>query len=155
MKIYLNIIIASTLLYAKSSSAQEKINLDTIYVRAFDEAIRSKFHSTYKNQYRVGFSFRLDWSLHNIKRDAIFFIYHSPKKEGINEWAIVRDNEKKFLLTKNYFNLKQFAEQLNNGDFFQLIFLKKVQIIMLYGSRCSNEVELYPVELGTDISSEG
>ena len=59
------------------------------------------------------------------------------------------------MLYKNYFTLEQFTKALNRKDFLLPIFNKKVQVIMLYGEKCSPKVEVYPVTIGTDLSSEG
>lgn len=147
---------ATTLaLLSFNSKAQTKKQIDTIYLRAFEEDINTKFYSAYQNQYNINFFFKVKWVLHNAKRDVISFSYHSPKKEGINEWYIFTKDEREFLPYKNYYTLEQFTIRLKNPEFFQLIFLNKVQIVMLYGAKCSTKVELYPVKLSTDISSEG
>lgn len=93
------------------------------------------------------------WELHGYKREDVSFYYQSPKKNGINEWSIFIKDEKEFLIYKNYFTLEQFTKKLKEQDFFLPIFHDKVQLILLYGSKCSSKVELYPVKIGTNIAS--
>ena len=95
------------------------------------------------------------WELHGYKREEVFFYYQSQKKNGTNEWTIFIKDEKEFLIYKNYFTLEQFTKKLKEQDFFLPIFHDKVQLILLYGSKCSSKVELYPVKIGTNIASEG
>jgi hypothetical protein len=152
MKKYLFTFLA-LLLFIKLN-AQEK-TLDTIYIRTNIEDVSAKFHSTFENQYKINFFFKIDWQLHGYKRDRIFFSYLSPKKIGTNEWSIFIKDEKEFLIHKNYFTLEHFCRKLKEQNFFLAIFNGKVQIIVLYGAKCSSKVEIYPVKLGTDISNEG
>ncbi|WP_113651685.1 hypothetical protein [Pedobacter namyangjuensis] len=149
-----NLLIVLALLLLSKLNAQEQ-KADTIYIRTNIENVGSKFHSTFENQYNINFFFNVNWELHGFKRDAISFIYQSPKKSGTNEWSIFIKDDKEFLLYRNYYTLEQFTMRLKNPEFFQLIFLNKVQIIMLYGAKCSTKVELYPVKVSTDLSSEG
>lgn len=152
MKKYLFTFFASLLF--TTLSAQEK-NLDTIYIRTNVEDISSKFLSNFDNQHRVSFFFKIAWRLHGSNRDNIYFYYLSPKKSGINEWSTFIKEEKDFINSINYYTLEQFTKKLEDQNFFVKIFNGNVQIIMLYGSKCSNKLEMYPVKLGTDISNEG
>lgn len=142
------------LLLFNGLNAQEK-KIDTIYIRTNIEDISSRFHSTYENQYKINFFFNVNWELHGFKRNEISFYYQSPKKSGTNEWSIFIRDEKEFLLYKNYFSLEQFTNKLKEQNFFLPIFHDKVQLIILYGAKCSNKVELYPVKISTNIASEG
>ncbi len=152
MKKYLFTFLA--LLLLAKLNAQEK-KTDTIYIRTNIEDIRSKFHSTFENQYNINFFFKVKWQLHDIKRDAISFFYQSPKKGGTNEWSIPIKDDREFLIYRNYFTLGQFTKKLKDQDFFLPIFHEKVQLILLYGAKCSEKVELYPVKISTYIASEG
>lgn len=143
-----------SLLLFNGLHAQEN-KVDTIYIRANVEDISSKFHSTFENQYSINFFFKVNWELHVFKRDVISFFYQSPKKGGTNEWSIFIKDEKEFLLYRNYFTLEQFTKKLKEQSFFLPIFHDKVQLILLYGAKCSNKVEMYPVKISTNIASEG
>lgn len=152
MKKYLFTLLAS-LLFIKLNAQEKKI--DTIYIRTNVEDVSSKFHSTYQNQYMLGFSFNVLWELHDFKRSTIYFTYLSPKKDGINGWSIFIKDDKEFLTYKNYYTIEQFTKKLKEQDFFLPIFHDKVQLILLYGAKCSSKVELYPVIISTNIASEG
>ncbi len=143
-----------SLLLFNGLNAQEK-KLDTIYIKTSIEDLSNKFHSTFENQYKINFFFNVSWELHGYKREEVFFYYQSQKKNGTNEWTIFIKDEKEFLIYKNYFTLEQFTKKLKEQDFFLPIFHDKVQLILLYGSKCSSKVELYPVKIGTNIASEG
>lgn len=129
--------------------------VDTIYVRAYQENLSTRFFNNHQNQLTINFIFNVEWELHGFKRSDFFFSYRSPKKEDLNVWSILIKEEKSFMLYKNYFTLEQFTKALNRKDFLLPIFNKKVQVIMLYGEKCSSKVEVYPVTIGTDLSSEG
>ncbi|RZL68144.1 MAG: hypothetical protein EOO93_04115 [Pedobacter sp.] len=152
MKKYLFTVLA--LLLLSKLNAQEK-KVDTIYIRTNIEDVSSKFHSTFENQYNINFFFKVKWKLHSFERDAISFFYRSPKKSGINEWSVFIKDDKEFLLYRNYFTLEQFTKKLKEQNFFLPIFHGKVQLILLYGAKCSEKVELYPVKISTNIASEG
>jgi|GEM_PF-2335690 len=154
MKNYLFITFALILFTCFELYAQNE-KLDTIYIRTNIEDISSKFLSNFENQNRVSFFFKIEWQLHGRKRDDIYFYYLSPKKSGINEWSTFIKDEKDFINSRKYYTLNQFTKKLENQVFFTFIFNGKAQIIILYGSKCSNKVEIYPVKLGTDISNEG
>lgn len=152
MKKYLFTFLA--LLLFNGLNAQEK-KIDTIYIKTNVEDISSKFHSTYENQYSINFFFKIKWELHGFKRDEISFFYQSPKKSGNNEWSISIREDKKFLIYRNYFTLEQFTKKLKEQDFILPISRGEVQLIILYGTKCSNKVELYPVKISTNLASEG
>jgi hypothetical protein len=136
-----------------NSKAQER--RDTIYIRTYEEDLSAKFHAADQNRYSVNFFFHTKWVLHKIERNTIFFSYQSPKSEGRNEWSSEMSDVKAYLPLKNLFTLQDFTKKLQEPDFMKLIFQHKVQIIMLYGAKCAGKVEIYPVKLGSDISSEG
>jgi len=154
MKIYIYIVFALNLALLNELRAQE-VKKDTIYIRTNVEDISSRFHSTFENQYKINFFFNVHWELHGFKRNDISFYYESPKKNGINAWSIFIKDNSLFLLYRNYFTLEQFTKRLKEKDFFLPIFYGKVQLIMLYGSKCSEKVEVFPVKIGTNLSSEG
>lgn len=135
-------------------NAQEK-KIDTIYIRTNVEDINSKFHSTFDNQYKINFFFNVKWELHSFKRDAISFLYQSPKKNGTNEWSIFIKDEKEFLIYRHYYTLEQFTKKLKDPNFFFPIFHEKMQLILLHGAKCASKVELYPVKISTNIANEG
>lgn len=68
----------SLLLFNGLNAQEEKT--DTIYIRTNVEDLSAKFHSTYQNQYKIGFFFNVLWELHGYKREDVFFYYQSPKK---------------------------------------------------------------------------
>ncbi|RZK53509.1 MAG: hypothetical protein EOO91_17515 [Pedobacter sp.] len=154
MKKRIFLIFALVLYFNIELQAQEKKN-DTIYIKTNVEDISSKFHSTFENQYKINFFFNVKWQLFGSKRNEISFYYQSPKKNGTNEWSIFIKDTKEFLLYKNYFTLDQFTSALKNNSFLMPIANGTVQIIMLYGSKCSSKVEIYPVKVSTNLSSEG
>ena len=151
MKIYIYIFL--TFCLVDKLQAQNKT--DTVYVRVYREDLSARFFTNHQNQLSIGFHFKVEWELHNFKRNDIFFYYRSPKKDGINGWSIFIKDIKDYLLFRNVFTLEEFTEALNNNEFLLPIANGKVQIIMLYGEKCSTKFEAYPVKVGTDLSSEG
>ncbi len=139
--------------FLSAANAQEQTIIDTIYIRTNVEDLSAKFHSTYQNQYKIGFFSKCYGNFMAIKEKMCLSIINHQKKNGINEWSIFIKDEKEFLIYKNYFTLEQFTKKLKEQDFFLPIFHDKVQLILLYGSKCSSKVELYPVKIGTNIAS--
>lgn len=155
MKTYILAIFALSISVCQSASAQVTKLVDTIFVRTYNDQVSSKFYSNYQNQLRVNFFFNVKWDLYKHNRSSLVFGYQSPKKQGINEWSIKSGEDKNYSFRSNYFTLEQFALKLKQDDFRLPIFYDKVQIIMLYGEKCSTKFDIYPVKLGTDLSSEG
>ena len=56
---------------------------------------------------------------------------------------------------KNLYKLKQFTKELEKQSFRLPIANGKVQLVMLYGAASLNKIEVYPVKISTDLSSEG
>jgi hypothetical protein len=133
--------------------AQEK-TIDTIYIRVYREDLDTRFFNNQNNQLSIDFHFKIDWELHNLKKEKIFFSYQSPKKEGINGWSIFIKDVRDYLLYKNFFTLQQFTKALKSNDFSIPIQNGKVQIMMLYGEKCSTKFEVYPVKVGTNLSRD-
>lgn len=97
-------------------SAQEKKQI-LFYIRTYIEDVRSKFHSTFENQYRINF-FKDKWDLHGFKRDVISFFYQSPKKGRTNEWSIPIKDDREYLIYRNYFTLEQFYKETKRAGVF-------------------------------------
>ncbi len=138
-----------------SLAAQTKKSLDTIYVKCDQDDLSGKFYnvSQFKNQLRIHFFFTVKWVLHGTELDSFSFAYTGPKKEGLNSWAIPLIDSQ-FLKDKEVYTLADFTMKLK-GNFLLDILYERKEIIMLYGARSSQKFEVYPVKVGTDLSSEG
>jgi hypothetical protein len=142
-----------------SSKGQTKSSQDTIYVICQQENLNTKYHfiSSQKDSFNTLFSFKVDWQIHGYKRDTFVFSFNSLSehyKPGRDFFVKIIDTNaiKHF---KNLYTLEQFTKALNEEKFLLPIFYGKVQIIMLYGAKCLNKVEVYPVKVVSDLSSEG
>jgi len=140
-----------------NSFAIEKKNTDTIYVLCYQENLINKFYNTNqdKNQLRISYFFDVKWKLHGYDQSVFFFSYEGPSKQTRNEWSVPLVNSDNFKLYKNLYTLEQFTKALNSANFFRPIADRKVQIMMLYGEKCSTKFEMFPVKVGTDLSREG
>ena len=141
--------------YTSGLFAQSSKKLDTIYVICYQENLINKFYSVSSstNKLTLGFFFKVDWELHGYKKDMFFVHYTSPDNKMT--WVHNPIESHKFNLYKNVYNLEQFTKALNNNEFLIPIANGKVQIIMLYGEKCSIKFEMFPVKVGTDLYSEG
>ncbi len=142
-----------------SSKAQTKSSLDTIYVICQQEKLHSKYHfmSPQKDSFYTVFSFKIHWQIHGYKKETIGFEFHSKPehyKPSSNFFVKFIDTN---VITrfKNLYTLEQFTKALNKQDFLVSVWNKKIKIIMLYGAACLDKVEVYPVEVATDLSNEG
>jgi len=141
------------------AKAQKSNKLDTIYVVCQQENLNTKYHfiSSQKDSFYTIFSFKVHWKLYGYEKDTFQFEFNSKPehyKPASNFFVKMIDTSaiKHF---KNLYTLEQFTKALNEEKFLVPIFNGKVQIIMLYGASCLSKVEVYPVEVATDLSSEG
>ena len=141
------------------AKAEVQNKLDTIYVICQQEKQISKYHfiSSQKDSFNTLFSFKVDWQIHGFKKETIEFSFNSLAehyKPGRDFFVKMVDTNtiKRF---KRIYTLEQFTKALNEEKFLLPIFYEKVQIIMLYGAACLDKVEVYPVKVATDLSSEG
>lgn len=139
--------------------AQKSNKLDTIYVICQQENLNTKYHfiSSQKDSFNTLFSFKVDWQIHGHKRDSFVFSFNSLSehhKPGRDFFVKIIDTSaiKQY---KSLYTLEQFTKALNEEKFLIPILYGKVQILMLYGASCLNRVEVYPVKVATDLSSEG
>ena len=88
--------------------------VDTIYVRAYQENLSTRFFNNHQNQLTINFIFNVEWELHGFKRSDFFFSYRSPKKEDLNVWSILIKEEKSFMLYKNISESCNFIIFINN-----------------------------------------
>jgi len=148
--------IFTVILIACSSNlfAQSLKKIDTIYVLCHQENLINKFYTidSTTNNLSIGFFFKVDWEIHNSKKDMFFVYYLSPK--GKVNWV---HNSIELIKLNSYkiYSLHQFTKALKNNDFSVPIANEKIQIMMLYGERCSTKFELYPVKVGTNLTNEG
>jgi hypothetical protein len=145
--------------FLDSAAAQQRISVDTVYVRCPQERQITKYHfiSKEKNSFNTLFSFNVNWELHGYKKESIQFAFNSEAmhmKPG-NDWFVKMIDTNSIKQYKNLYTLEQFTKKLSNGDFLIPIANGKVQVIMLYGASCLSKVEVYPVKVSTDLSSEG
>lgn len=139
--------------------AQKTNNLDTIYVICKQEQQISKYHyiSSQRDSFNTLFSFKVDWQVHGYKKTSIEFSFNSLSEH----YKPGRDFFVKFIDTnvitrfKNLYTLEQFTKALNKEDLLVAVWNRKIKVIMLYGAACLDKVEVYPVEVATDLSSEG
>ncbi|WP_162795955.1 hypothetical protein [Pedobacter nanyangensis] len=153
------LIITFLLFYINNVKAQKKNKLDTVYVVCQQDKLHSKYHfmSPTKDSFYTVFSFKVDWELYGYKKKTFEFEFNSKSEhyEPASNFFVKIIDTIAIRRFKNLYTLEQFTKALNEEKFLVPIFNGKVQIIMLYGASCLNKVEVYPVEVITNLSSEG
>lgn len=142
------------LCFCTTLSAQQKL-VDTIYIKTYQEDLKARFFVSQQNGLMINFFFKVEWKLYGFEKHDFVLSYESPKKGGVNEWSIFIQDERSYLKSKFVYSLKKFTKALQTEEFRIPIANGKVRVIMLYGAKCSRKVEVYPVKVGTDLSSEG
>jgi NADH:ubiquinone oxidoreductase subunit len=153
-----NLIIFILFLLANSNASAIKKTTDTVYVQCFKEKLSSKFYHSSKStgDLLINFSFETNWTLYGNNRTSIMFTFYSnaiPNNQY--GWFAKEIDVNTIRLFKNLYSLEQFTKALVNNKFSFSIANGKVHIVMLYGEKCSTKFEMYPVKVGTDLSSEG
>jgi hypothetical protein len=140
---------------AISSLSQTKT--DTIYIIGPQELLSSKFMSVNpdNNKVRIAFFFDVNWMMHGNRQSSVFLVYRSSQKAGQWEWVIPVVNLERFKSSAKVYTLEEFTAKLADKPFLMDMYHRKSQIMLLYGPKNGKKFELYPVDIGTDLSSEG
>lgn len=67
--------------FLSAANAQEQTIIDTIYIRTNVEDLSAKFHSTYQNQYKIGFFSKCYGNFMAIKEKMCLSIINHQKKK--------------------------------------------------------------------------
>jgi len=154
MKRILTLTIILLVVYNKKSFSQETKILDSIFVICYQEDLNGKFHMIRDNKSKIDFFFNVKWKLHGGNYETIIFNFTFPiEKNGF--WAFPVKKKSELSVYKNIYTLGEFTKALSKDTFLTPVTNGKVQIIMLYGEKCSTKFEMFPVKVGTDLSSEG
>ena len=146
------------LLITLGSKAFPVAQQDTIYIQCFRELEIDKFYYNLKSEdgLVINFLFSINWEIHNFEKNNIMFSFDSRSLKNFEQgWFVKKIETKKIKLLKKKYTLEEFTKALNNEDFSVPIANGRVQLIMLYGEKCSARFEVYPVKVGTDLSNEG
>ena len=143
-------------IFSSLNTFGKKNKTDTIYVICYQENLAHKFYNINqsRNQLRINYFFDVKWVLYEQEQTSFFFSYSGPEKQIRNEWSIPLIDLKSMRNKKKIYTLKEFTSKLT-GNFLTSAFLGKFQIIMLYGTKNGSKFEIFPVQIGTDLSSEG
>jgi hypothetical protein len=129
---------------------------DTIYVICHQEAIKERIFSisSEKGQLQMFLFFDIKWQLHGQQQDSFIFVYTGPPAPKSRLWGPAMIDEKSLRSFKNVLSLQELTEKLK-GPFLVSASSQKYQFILVLSGSGSQRYELYPVKIGTDLSSEG
>jgi len=145
------------LLITLSSKAFMLVQRDTIYIECLRELETDKFYYSLKSKEGlvINFLFSINWKIHGFKKNNIMFSFESRNLKNFEQgWFVKKIEIEKIKGFKKKYSLEEFTKALNDDEFLIPIANGKVQLIMLYGEKCSSKFEAYPVKVGSDLSSE-